>query len=137
MLSTPLEVCIHPARWLNPWYTKNWPQVTAPYAFKPSSLATCTSARKKNDVWGLIHSSAWPEAVFEGAMAKPFDPAGSSAALVAATGGELARRSPLNALSRGRDTRSMSQPILPSLNVSAIQGSNRWMTLGVTCGCLE
>src|SRR5438045_7961031 len=75
--STPLDVCIQPARSLNPWYTKNCPHVTAPYVSSPSSLTTCTSARKKNDVCGLMSSSAWWFAAFDGAIAIPFDPLGS------------------------------------------------------------
>ena len=57
---------------------KNCPQVTAPYAFSPWSLTICNSERKKNDVWGLISSRAWCAAVFEGAIAMPFDPRGSA-----------------------------------------------------------
>ena len=56
---------------------KNCPQVAAPYAFSPSSLTICSSERKKNEVCGLMSRSAWPFAVFSGAIAKPFDPAGS------------------------------------------------------------
>ena len=57
---------------------KNWPHVAAPYAFSPSSLVICSSDLKKKDVWGLISSSAWCELVFDGAMAAPFDPVGST-----------------------------------------------------------
>src|SRR5688572_5792983 len=59
---------------------KNCPHVSAPYAFSPSSLTICASALKKNDVCGLISSSALPAAVFDGAIAAPFDPRGSPSA---------------------------------------------------------
>ena len=72
-----LDVCIQPAVALKPWYTKNCPHVTAPYAFSPESEVTCSSSRKKNDVCGLISSSAFPDALRDGAIAKPFDPDGA------------------------------------------------------------
>jgi hypothetical protein len=51
---------------------------------------TWTSERKKNEVCGLISSSAWPPVVFDGAMAMPFDPRGSGGTLSTAS----ARRGP-------------------------------------------
>jgi hypothetical protein len=43
----------------------------------PSSLVIWSSARKKNEVCGLIRKSARPLTVFAGAIAKPFEPDGS------------------------------------------------------------
>ena len=73
--------------------------------------------------------------MFDGATAMPFDPVGSTKSGVSSAT-SLSRRatssenSSRERLELRRLTRSMSPPMLPSLKVSAIHGSNRLITRG-------
>ena len=72
-------------------------------------------------------------------MAKPFEPGGLGRRVDAVARRAAALRGGLLAVERlelASDTRSMSPPMLPSLNVSAIHGSNCVMTRGFTSGCV-
>src|ERR1051326_6586035 len=108
---------------------KNCPHVTAPYASSPSSLTICSSERKENEGCGLIHRRASCVGVFLGAIAMPLEPPSSA-------WGGCCEESPYKAANAGTLIVSMSPPIEPSVNESAIQGSNRAMARGFTSGCL-
>ena len=76
MLSTLLDVCIQPQSLVETLVDEELTPGDGAVGVQAFVARACASARKKNDVCGLIQSRACPLALLDGAMAMPFDPSG-------------------------------------------------------------